>query len=81
MPLNYPTKPYYKNQDEDISLNMKVTVIQIVVSALGTVDKGLEELEMREPTGTIQTTALSRSTRILRTFQETSGALLFLRLP
>ena len=55
--------------------NMKVTVIPIVISALGTVTKGLvkglEDLEIRGRVGTIQTTALLRSTRILRSVQET----------
>ena len=49
---------------------MKVTVIPIVIGALGTVIKGLikglEELDMRGRVETIQTTALLRSVRILR---------------
>ena len=44
---------------------MKVTVILILFSALGTVTEGLVEglkdLAIREPVETIQTTALSRS--------------------
>ena len=48
---------------------MSVTIIPIVVSALGTVTeglgKGLEDLEIRERVETIQTTALLRLTRIL----------------
>ena len=47
-----------------------MTVILIVISALGTVTKGLiqglENLEIRERVETIQTTALLRSDRILR---------------
>ena len=43
---------------------MKVTVIPIIVSALGTIHrilvKGLEDLEIREQAETIQTTALLR---------------------
>ena len=49
---------------------MKVTIIPIVIGALGIVTKGLvQELEDLEITGqvkTIQTTALLRSARILR---------------
>ena len=44
---------------------MKVTVVPIMVGALGTIhkelEKGLEDLEMREQVETIQTTALLRS--------------------
>ena len=49
--------------------NIKVTVIPIVIGALGTVTKGLvqglEDLEIRRRVETIQTTALSRLARIL----------------
>ena len=48
--------------------NMKVMVISIVTGTLGTVTKGLikglEDLEIRGRVETIQTTALSKSTRI-----------------
>ena len=48
---------------------MKVTVIPIVVGALGTVTKGLvkglEDLEIRVRMETIQTTVLLSSARIL----------------
>ena len=48
---------------------MKVTVIAIVISALGTVTKGLikglEDLEIRGQVDSIQITALLRSARIL----------------
>ena len=47
-----------------------MTVILIVIGALGTVDKelglGRKDLEIRERVETIQTTALLRSARILR---------------
>ena len=49
---------------------MKVKIIPIVTGTLGTVTKGLvqrlEELEITGQVNTIQTTALLRSTRILR---------------
>ena len=55
--------------------NMKVTVKPIVISALGTVTKGLvkglEEFDIRGRVDTIQTTALLRSARILRRVRET----------
>ena len=55
--------------------NMKVTVIPIVIGALGTVTKGLmqglEELNIIEREETIQTTALLRSARILKRVPET----------
>ena len=54
---------------------MKVTVIAIVIVALGTVSKGLvqgvEDLEIRGQVETIQTTTLLRSARILRRVLET----------
>ena len=49
---------------------MKLTVIPIVIDALGTVTKGLvqglEDLEIRVQVKTIQTTASLRSARILK---------------
>ena len=49
---------------------MKVTVIPILIGALSTVTRGLEQgmkdLEQRGQVETIQTTALLRSVRILR---------------
>ena len=58
---------------------MKVKFIPIVIGALGTVSKGLikgrEYSEMRGRVKTIKTTALLRSTRILRRFLETWGDL------
>ena len=54
---------------------MKVTIMPIVIGALGTVNKGLvqelEVMEIRVRMETIQTTALLRSARILRRVLET----------
>ena len=54
---------------------MKVTVVPIVIGALGTVIKelvkGLEDLRIRGRVESIQTTALLRSARILRKVLET----------
>ena len=50
--------------------NMKVTIVPIVIGALGTITKGLlkglEDLEIGGRVETIQTTALLRTARILR---------------
>ena len=55
--------------------NMKVTIVPIVISALGTITKGLlkglEDLEVGRWVKTIQTTALLRMARILRRVLET----------
>ena len=55
--------------------NMKVTIILILISAFGTVTrgliKGMEDLEIRGRVETIQTTTLLRTTRILRRVLET----------
>ena len=55
--------------------NMKVTIIPIVIGALGTVIKGLvkevEDLEIRGRVETIQTTTLLRTAKILRRVLET----------
>ena len=55
--------------------NMKVTIIPIVIDALGTVTKGLvqglEDLEIMGRVETVQTTALLRSARILKRVLET----------
>ena len=63
--------------------NMKVTIIRIVIGALGTVTKvlvqGLEDLEITGRVETIQTTALLRSARIMRRVLETRGDLLSLK--
>ena len=63
---------------------MKVTVIPIVIGAVGTVNKGfiqgMKDLEIRGREETMQTTALLRSTRILRNVLETWRDLLSLKL-
>ena len=64
--------------------NMKLTIVPIVIGALGTVTKGLfkglEDLEVGGRIETIQMTALSRTVRILRRVLETWGDLLSLKL-
>ena len=64
--------------------NMKVTIVPIVIGALGTVTKGLlkglEDLEIGGWVVTIQMTALVRKARILRRVLETWGDLLSLKL-
>ena len=54
---------------------MKVTIIPILIGAFGTVTKGLlkglEDLEVGGRVETTQTTALMRTTRILRRVMET----------
>ena len=64
--------------------NMKVTIVPIVVGALGTITegllKGLEDLEVGGRIETIQTTTLLRTARILRRVLETWGDLLSLKL-
>ena len=64
--------------------NMKVTIVSIVIGALGTITKGLlkglEDLEVGGRIETIQTTALLRTARILRRVLETWGDLLSLKL-
>ena len=54
---------------------MRVTIIPIVIGAVGTVTKGLikglEDLEIRGRVEAIQTTTLLRSARILRRVLET----------
>ena len=63
---------------------MKVTIVPIVIGALGTIIKGLlkglENLEMGGQVEIIQTTALLRTARILRRVVETWGDLLSLKL-
>ena len=55
--------------------NMKVTIVPIVIGALGTITKALlkgpEDLEIGRQVETIQTTALLRMARILRQVMET----------
>ena len=64
--------------------NMKVTIVPIVIGALGTITKGLlkgpEDLEVGRRVETIQTTVLLRTARILRRVLETWGDLLSLKL-
>ena len=55
--------------------NMKVTIVPIVIGALGTITKGLlkglEDLEVGGRVVTIKTTALLRTVRILRRLLKT----------
>ena len=55
--------------------NMKVTIVPIVIGALGTVTKGLlkglEDLEVGGRMETIQTTAMLRTARIMGRVLET----------
>ena len=64
--------------------NMKVTIVPIVIGALGTITKGLlkglEDLEVGGRVETIQTTAWLRTARILRRVLETWGDMLSLKL-
>ena len=64
--------------------NVKVTIVPIVISTLGTIAKGLlkglEDLEVGGRVETIQMTALLRTDRILRRVLETWGDLLSLKL-
>ena len=54
---------------------MKVTIVPIVIGALGTITKGLlkgqEDLKVGGRVETIQTTALLRTARMLRRVLET----------
>ena len=63
---------------------MKVTIVPIVIGALGTITKGLlkglEDLEIGGRVKTIETTALLRTARILRRVLETWWDLLSLKL-
>ena len=63
---------------------MKVTIVSIVIGALGTITKGLlkglEDLEVSGRIETIRTTALLRTARILKRVLETWGDLLSLKL-
>ena len=64
--------------------NMKVTIVPIVIGALGTITKGLwkglEGLEVGGREETIQMTTLLRTAKILRRVLETWGDLLSLKL-
>ena len=63
---------------------MKVTIVPIVIGALGTVTKellkGQEDLKVGERVKIIQTTAWLRTARILRRVLETWGDMLSLKL-
>ena len=62
---------------------MKVTIVSIVIGALGTIIgllKGLEDFEIGGRVETIQTTALLRMARIMRRVLEIWGDLLSLKL-
>ena len=65
--------------------NMKVTIVPIVIGALGTVTKGLfkglENFEVGGREETIQMTALLRTARILRRVLETWRDFLSLKFP
>ena len=62
---------------------MKVTIVPIVIGALGTITKGLlkglKDLEVGGQVETIQMMALLRTARIQRYVLETRGDLLSLR--
>ena len=64
---------------------MRMTVISVVIGALGTIPKelakGRENLEIRWQVENIQAKALLRSARILRRVLVTWGDLLSLKLP
>ena len=63
---------------------MKVTIVPIVIGALGTITKGLlkglEDLENDGRVETMQKSALQRTVRILRRDLETWGDLLSIKL-
>ena len=63
---------------------MNVTIVPLVIGALGTLTKGLlkglEALEVGGRVETIQTTALLRTAKILRRILDTWGDLLSLKL-
>ena len=63
---------------------MMITIVPIVIEALGTITKGLlkglEDLEVGGRLETIPATALIRTTRILRRVLETWGHLPSLKL-
>ena len=93
VPADYRVKPKEcEKRDKHLDLarelkklwNMKVTIIPIVLGALGTVTtgkiQGLEDLEITGRVETVQTTALLRTVRILRRVLETLGDLLLLKL-
>ena len=66
------------------TMDMKMTIIAIVIGAFSTVTngllKGMEDLEVGGQVETIQTTALLRTARILRRVLESWGDFLSLKL-
>ena len=86
IPKECEKKDKYLDLDRELEKvwNMKVTIVPIVIGALGTITKGLlkglEDLEVGGRVETIQTTALLRTARILRRVLETWGDLLSLKL-
>ena len=82
----YEKKDKYVDLARDLKklLNMKVTIVSIVIGAFGIITKGLlkgqEDLEIGGRVETIQITALLRTDRILRRVPETWGDLLSLKL-
>ena len=68
-------KHKYLDLPRELKKLWKVTIIPIVIGALGTVTKvlvqGLEDVEITRRVETVQTTALLRSARILRRVMET----------
>ena len=64
--------------------NTRMTIVSIVIGALGTVTKGLlkglEDLKVGGGVESIQTTALLKTAKILRSVLETWGDLLSLKL-
>ena len=86
VPANHRIKlKEYEKRDKYLDLarelkklwNTKVTIIPILIGAVGTVTKGLlkglEDLEVGGRVETIQTTALLKTARILRRVLETRG--------
>ena len=63
---------------------MKVTIVSIVIGALGTITKGwlkgVEDLKIGRRVETVQTTALLRTAKILRRVLDTWEDLLSLKL-
>ena len=90
-PADHRIKLKYEKKDKYLDLarewkklwNMQVTIIPIMISAFGTVTKGLlkglEDLEVGGRVETIQMTALLRTARVLRRVLETWGDLLPLK--
>ena len=74
--------PYLARELKKLS-NMRVTIVPIVISAFGTAIKGLlkgqDDLEVGGRVKTIQTTALLKMVRILRSVSEIWGDMLSLK--